>query len=307
MNITNIKFIALILMLLDHVGAVFGLTGWNIISSELSEFFRLIGRVSFPLFAFSVANGWEYTKNKESYFYRIVTCACFSQIPYTLAFYPVNTMYINQNEKSLFINIGVSTILLYTIVTFLCISFYYYYISDNKKILVSISISILFSIFILKLKFVWFNFNELNIFYTFVIGLLYIYCFEYIKKYRNQPKIKNIFMFIIVLIIISIFIGLNSDYGVFLLGPILIFLLYITRKYRWLQSVLIVSWAIILYGVIYGNFKNAIFVIPAAIIILFYNKKIIPNKRYSKVFYIFYPIHLLLIGLINIFIKFIII
>lgn len=305
MSITNIKFIALILMLLDHVGAVFGLTGWNIISPELAGLFRLVGRISFPLFAFSVANGWEYTKNKESYFYRIVTCACFSQIPYTLAFYPVNTMYINQNEKSFFNNISVSSILFYIIVTFLCISFYYYYISKNKKILISIAISILFSIFILKLKFVWFNFNELNIFYTFVIGLLYIYCFEYIKKYRNQSKIKNIFMFIV--IFITMFIGLSSDYGNFLLGPILIFLLYITRKYRWLQSVLIVSWAIILYGVILGNFKNVIFVIPAAIIILFYNKKIVPNKRYKKIiFYIFYPMHLLLIGLINILIKFII-
>jgi len=62
-------------MLLDHVGIVFFP---DII------IFRIIGRVSFPLFAYGIARGYKYTKNFKMYAIRLLLLAAFSQYPYFL-------------------------------------------------------------------------------------------------------------------------------------------------------------------------------------------------------------------------------
>lgn len=49
-------------------------------------FFRVIGRVSFPLFAWAIANGATYTGNINKYLFRLMLLAVFSQIPYRLLF-----------------------------------------------------------------------------------------------------------------------------------------------------------------------------------------------------------------------------
>ena len=49
-----LKIIATILMVIDNVGYI-------IFPSVLA--FRIIGRISFPIFAFMIANGTKYTKN----------------------------------------------------------------------------------------------------------------------------------------------------------------------------------------------------------------------------------------------------
>ena len=59
LNRNVLKIIALITMLIDHIGLVFfpGI-----------EIFRIIGRISFPIFAFMIAEGCEHTENKKKYF-----------------------------------------------------------------------------------------------------------------------------------------------------------------------------------------------------------------------------------------------
>lgn len=76
MTTFNIKLIAIITMVIDHIGLFFFP---NII--EL----RMIGRLSFPLFAWLIANGAYYTHNIKKYLMRILLLAFVSQIPYTLA------------------------------------------------------------------------------------------------------------------------------------------------------------------------------------------------------------------------------
>lgn len=62
-------------MFVDHVGLLF-------FPEEL--LLRVIGRISFPIFAFLVAEGLEKTSNAWKYLLRLLIFAVLSQIPYSL-------------------------------------------------------------------------------------------------------------------------------------------------------------------------------------------------------------------------------
>jgi len=79
----QLKALAALFMVLDHVGAVFFPT---------QVWLRIIGRLSFPIFAWLIAEGVFYTKNLKKYFKRILAFAFISQIPYGLLF---NTFILN--------------------------------------------------------------------------------------------------------------------------------------------------------------------------------------------------------------------
>ena len=71
-----LKWIAIITMTIDHVGAV--------LFPEF-EVLRLIGRLSFPLFAYLLILGMENTRNIRNYFTRLFIFALISQVPFYLA------------------------------------------------------------------------------------------------------------------------------------------------------------------------------------------------------------------------------
>lgn len=64
-------------MLIDHVGVLF-FPGLII--------FRIIGRLSFPLFAYSIARGYRHTSNYNKYLVRLIIFALTSQLPYYIVF-----------------------------------------------------------------------------------------------------------------------------------------------------------------------------------------------------------------------------
>jgi len=76
MTTFQIKLIAILTMIIDHIGLFFFP---DIVA------FRLIGRISFPLFAWLIANGAYHTKNSDLYLKRLFILACISQIPFTVA------------------------------------------------------------------------------------------------------------------------------------------------------------------------------------------------------------------------------
>ena len=71
-----IKIIACITMLLDHIKY----------SSPVFENFatEYLGRLSFPLFAFLIAEGYTHTKNLKKYYKRLFVFGLLSQIPFML-------------------------------------------------------------------------------------------------------------------------------------------------------------------------------------------------------------------------------
>lgn len=83
LNSFQMKTIAITIMLIDHIGALFFP---NVL------IFRIIGRLAFPLFAFFIAEGFFYTHSVSRYLARLGVCAILFQIPdwfsriYSLAF-----------------------------------------------------------------------------------------------------------------------------------------------------------------------------------------------------------------------------
>lgn len=78
-----LKIIAILSMLIDHIGIIF-------FPGEI--FFSLVGRLAFPLFCWSVAEGFIRTRNSNKYLIRLSAIAIVSQIPY---YYLFNNFYLN--------------------------------------------------------------------------------------------------------------------------------------------------------------------------------------------------------------------
>lgn len=74
------KWLAIILMLTDHTG--YFLKGS--IDNNTYLGLRIIGRLTFPLFAFLLVQSFHFTKNRLRHFVKIAVLALISEIPYNL-------------------------------------------------------------------------------------------------------------------------------------------------------------------------------------------------------------------------------
>lgn len=72
-----LKWIALIAMVIDHIGLLF---------FPEENVFRVIGRISFPIFAYLIAEGSFKTRNRKRYLIRLWFFALLAQVPYMIAF-----------------------------------------------------------------------------------------------------------------------------------------------------------------------------------------------------------------------------
>lgn len=73
----GLKIIACVTMLVDHIGAVL----------VPSMALRLIGRLSFPIFCFLLAEGTHYTRNRKAYGRRLLLGMILAEIPFDLLFF----------------------------------------------------------------------------------------------------------------------------------------------------------------------------------------------------------------------------
>ena len=299
MSVFIIKLIAVIAMLFDHVAEVFGLTGWDVLPVNASTI-RCIGRISFPVFAFFIVNGWKYTRNREKYFLRLALCAIVSHIPFSLAFYPPNRNVIHEGEKMFTFRF----MPLPLIIGAVCIVTYWYFVQKRKAnhSLITVSIFFLLPAVLLKVGYMWLMANSLNVLYTLAIGCVVLYVIERIKK-RDLRWWEYLWLILVFLLAARAY-AYPADYGIYFMGLILIVALYFAQKYRIIQTILIIAWGIALYGVLLYNWSNAYATIIPAMLILLYNPETGGESKGMKyLFYSFYPLHLLIIGMINVFLK----
>lgn len=84
LNNNQLKIIAMVTMLIDHIGYLL---------FPSIKILGIIGRISFPIFAFMIAEGYFYTRKKSNYFLNIFLLGIFCQAVFFIA------------ERSLYLNI----------------------------------------------------------------------------------------------------------------------------------------------------------------------------------------------------------
>lgn len=154
MNSFNLKLLALITMIIDHIGIVF---------FPQYYIFRYIGRFSFPIFAFFLAEGARYTKNYISYLKRLLIFALISEIFFDLIF----SFHLGIDKMNFFED----TNTMYT----LFISALSIYIFENTKNKI-----LKFALMFLTINFAYFLSSDYGVW-----GVLFILIFYFIKDRKK--------------------------------------------------------------------------------------------------------------------------
>lgn len=289
MTASILKLIAIISMTIDHIGAYLFYSGSDIVSPQGINLMRSIGRMALPIFAYFLVVGYFKTRDIKKYISRIHLFAIISQIPFTLAFYYEN-YYVYESVN--FIEYDYKWLL--AIIPM--IAFYYVLILDRKFDISLVYVSIAWLITPINTSvngYFLLTGYELNIFYELGLALIIFEYFNLLKiKYKN-----NILMYIIIAISVILsyyYIGGIANYGYNAIA--LMIALYLTKGTKYYQSFIVFLWGYYMYN---WNMTNIIFIVLTCILLLTYNGKKGSNLKY--LFYTFYPIHIIILALFNIF------
>lgn len=222
-GLTNnqLKIIAMVSMLFDHVGKEL-LPQYSVL--------QIIGRLAFPIFAYMIAEGCFYTKNKIKYFLTIFILGTGCQIVYSIA------------EHSFYQNV---------LITF------------------SLSIALIFSLENFRIKKE--NISGIILFFTVsVVFVLTMVLPEVLKEY-----------------------GFQVDYGIFgVLLPVVVF--YGKNK---LQKLSFATIILVLLAYSFGGGMQWFSLLSVPILALYNQKR--GKYNIKPLFYIFYPVHLVVIYFIS--------
>jgi len=161
----DLKIIAIIAMLIDHIGTVF-------IEYPIVIPFRIIGRITAPVMAFFIVEGYHYTKDVNKYIKRLFIFALISQVPFMLLF-------------------GNKLNVLFTYLIAIIILEFFYKIEDKF-----ISISFISILLTLSLLTDW-----------GIIGVLFVLIFHIFR----ENKIRKLLCFSLIVISNSIYLCISSS------------------------------------------------------------------------------------------------
>lgn len=108
----HLKMIAIIAMLLNHIGSGFKLYQY---SNELFFFTESIGKLTFPIMAYLLVEGFHYTRNLKKYALRLTGFWILSIYPFHLLFYPTHPFDPSELVNNIFFTLlmGLLLIMLY--------------------------------------------------------------------------------------------------------------------------------------------------------------------------------------------------
>lgn len=236
LNRDEIKYIAMLTMLLNHIANIFLQTG-----TFLCEVFIALGYFTAITMIYFLVEGYSFTHSKKRYLSRLLIFAVISQIPYSLAF----------TEGKIISYTGLN--MMFTLS--LCFGLIWIFdISQNKLIQIISAFAAIF----------------LSLLCSWAI-LAPIYTILFIKAKDSKKKTKIAFILAILLFGVMSFLGGISHF---------------TFSQNLLYALLSMLGMALAY----------------ICIIYFYNgKRSEKHRKFSKwFFYLFYPMHLLILGLIRI-------
>lgn len=227
---STLKIIAMVTMLIDHIGAAVLLRYLLDMRSHITsvdtynqlvmlyQVLRGIGRVSFPIYCFLLVEGFQRTRNLKKYILRLGIFAVIAEVPFDLCF--------------------------------------------TSRV---------------------FSLSHQSVMLTLLVGVLTMWGVSLLEKHvTNRFLLVPCAMAVIAAGALAAEL-MNTDYGY--LGVLCIMVLYALRRVKWMQ---ITGGCLIFLWEIWAPF--------AFIPIGFYNNKRGLNLKYM--FYLFYPLHLLILYLI---------
>lgn len=190
MSAFTLKIIALVCMTIDHLFKIFPDFFAQIPippipfgngSISVIGLIALLGRISFPIFAYIVAESCRYSTNKRKFLFRLFLFAVLSEIPYDLAFYGHNTL-SHQNvmwtfflaASAIFIYEDIKNTLMGTIIAICFVLLSYYTRTDYS----GFGVLLVFSIYVVKpkpLKLLT-AFLLICVYYLYSKGMFYSIC-----------------------------------------------------------------------------------------------------------------------------------
>lgn len=211
-----LKIIAVIAMIFDHLGYVL---------FDKFSFMNYIGRLAFPIFAFSITEGYIHTRNLKKYFIRLLIFALISQMPYMI--------FIKTFTNSFTLNILFTLVLGLFAITV--------YDKSKNKLLGILSITVCATLaHFLHFDYGWFGITIIFIFYIFKKQKIYMnllfflatfinYFYSYITTFRKE------YLFIILFCCLSLIPinlyngekGKNIKYFLYIFYPLHLILLYL--------------------------------------------------------------------------------
>ncbi len=220
----DLKLIAIITMTIDHIGVVFGTVFYN--------FLRAVGRLSFPIFAYLLTEGYVHTKSFSKYFLRLLVLAIVSEVIYDYVFFD-SFIYLGAN----------------------------------------------------------------NIFFTLALGLLTLFLLDKSKVLINKyfkEKMDLVIILPVTYFLIIIIMGLIGEFLCFSYGMLGIFV--ISFFYLFKENFHLLFLSVSLITLVLGEGMQY-FSLFSLILIYFYNNKL--GKSCKMFFYLYYPLHILVLGLIK--------
>ena len=239
LNGNTLKILAAIFMVIDHAGILF-------FPGEV--IFRILGRISYPIFAFMIAEGARYTRNKIKYLATIAGLATVCQLVY---YFAMNDLYM-----CILVTFSLSIITIYALGYFKKCLF-----SENPSIFKCV---ISCGLLIFTIWVVYHLNQKLTIDYGFIGCMIPVIVSLFDFKDINLPK--N-------------FKWLDSHY--LKVAALAVGLLWISNA----------SGGIIIYSLL-----------SIPLLLLYSEKRGTPKLKYF--FYIFYPVHLVVLQGIALLIRF---
>lgn len=218
------KTIAIICMLVDHIGLLFFPGIWQL---------RAIGRLAMPIFAYSLARGSIYTSSMKRYMKKLFLFACLSQLPFWGMLYLAG---------------GFS-----------------------------------------------FSVIHLNIGFTFLAALICIYLLQKLESAKGIERVMAPAMIFVIMLLSEIF---NCDYGIYGIALILGFYWILRTK----QSAILLP---IVYTLVtwlaYSSAPSSFWLQELGVFAcgLIIGLQSVSERKIGKIFYCFYPLHMVLLCLIK--------
>ena len=295
MSVFALKMLALIAMACEHIGLVFGWDGWALLPFDAS-ILRYIGRIACPIFAFCLAEGWRHTRNREAYLSRLALFAALSQIPFTLAFYPPNLMPHDMETAVWFFRRQLPVL----VVGLVVVAAWWYFGSKKRATasLWAVAAAAVLPAILLKVGRMWLLADAFNVLYTLLLGAAVLFLLDQLRT-KSLKLWEGLALAAVLALLIAAY-GIPADYGNYCMGILLIVGLYLTHGSRFRQAAVIVLWSVVLYGLIFHHWHNAVAAL-SAVPILLYRETRRPQRAGGKwLFYGFYPLHLLVLGICNV-------